>query len=52
MTSESKVWVFLIPCIIAAVAMMWFEKDGWGWLVFLALVTFVFPNVDKDLKCD
>ena len=42
-----KTGVFILPCVvsvIAAAVMMWFEKDGWGWLVFLAIVTFVYPQ--------
>lgn len=45
-----KYIAFMIPCIIsivAAASMMWFEKDGWGWFVFLAIVTFVYPQSEE-----
>lgn len=30
--------VGLVASIAAAAFLMWKEKDGWGWLIFLAIV--------------
>lgn len=36
-----------IISVIGAISMMYFEKPGWGWLVFIAVILAVIPS-DKD----
>ena len=28
-----------IVCVIGAAVLMWYDKDGWGWLIAIAIVT-------------
>lgn len=48
------VMVGILPvtaCIFGSICMMYFEKPGWGWLIFLAVllgrVSFNFVDADE-----
>ena len=46
----SVVWIIFIVGIISAAFLMYKEKEGWGWIVFILLC--LCSNLDKDLKQD
>jgi len=37
-----------IICVISASVLMWYNKDGWGWLVFIAIITACVPRTKDD----
>jgi hypothetical protein len=37
-----------IICIFLAAALMWNGKEGWGWFIFIAIVTASIPTTKKS----
>lgn len=44
-----KYYIWFLPitiCLIGASVLMWYQKEGWGWLLFIALC--LIPSNKKE----
>lgn len=32
--------LFSITCVLAAAALAWVQREGWGWFLFVAVITY------------
>jgi hypothetical protein len=46
-----KYYIWFLPitiCLIGASVLMWYQKEGWGWLLFVALCLIPSKSNEKD----